>query len=837
MSATNIHSNPRALFIYTNVEDNTFSEEHFNEHKDLLGRAYKVEAIRTGTLSSDQVSALTKGKRYDLIEIAAHGNVSTIDLGDEELSSDNMQVLKRLVDLLNEHAVLVLQTCRSGAKVKGVPSIAVQLAFNSQRTIRVIANKGKQFQYEFRQLNPLDVRLFNDGQDLTAWIQRRPDGRVVRVDTKIIDRLQKKLVDPVDLQLAYRIAAGFGEQDLIKRFREVAAKVTSEDFKDTPWGPLIEKATRNPRDHLLKFALMDRYGALIQHLDSQVRNEAIIALFGSSADISHDLETFPEYILCCLEIEGIEALNFKSANLDNFLNIYRIRYESILTSLLEKMTIDPSFVVGTEWETMLERLSGYAGRFGGESLIEITPDQKSGKIIQSKNETSFGLKSLTAYERIGKNILALAAVERYQAILIYLDNGLDTLNNPAAIAYSKLTGKIVHSKELSFSRQLRGDESVLNLVKVLFKNLEPGSREEYTFFNTVLNAVCLNQVSAEVLYYLENQRQLSVIGSRKSFLNQMAKEFQEGILEKNQLLEVPTKFADEGFSVYYRAATVEKFIDYVRVRIQQFQCPLTLKNSSIARFACGLGFMRKFETARYLKKEELKDYLQKSNIPQYKAILQSIPVVGRVKVNHRVDLNPGRYYPLHIAARFNDQKLITLLLDLGAYVDMPDNRGHPPRKYAPDCQFSPSPGFPLKSLLAKKRVWPSFKSVKRYRHAVGGYEGALAITGRKVNIIDIAWSAMGGASASLTIAAFQVRSVVKLDLSTLLSLNSQKLNKSMDRVLRETYNFIKTLGQTIDEHYENTGNYLQFTESLKEYPDLNESWKRLLSNRFLIHDE
>jgi len=216
-------SEQHALLIYTSTNDNTFDDGHFNDHQGLLGRAFVVESIRTGMLDKPLFQSLGSSRKYALIEIAAHGSEDSVDLGDERLTMEFSKrgKLQELVNRLNAHGVLVLQTCRSGAVVANGRCFAEYLASLSDKPIRVIANQGTSFEFEFRSLNPVDARYIHGTCDQTAWFYRRPDESVVRVDLDLVDHLQKKLVDPIDRELAYRIAAGFGEEDLIKHFKRL----------------------------------------------------------------------------------------------------------------------------------------------------------------------------------------------------------------------------------------------------------------------------------------------------------------------------------------------------------------------------------------------------------------------------------------------------------------------------------------------------------------------------------------------------------------------------------------------------------------------------------------
>jgi len=303
---------PHGLVIYTSINDSTFNHPHLIEHTTVLEQVYKVESKRTGIFSESLFQSSGRPQKYQLIEIAAHGGEDHVNLGNEKLTMGFAErgKLEQLVSRLKSYGVLLLQTYRSGAEVSNGRCFAEYLASLSKKPIRVIANQGTFLDFEFKRLNPLEVRFMHHHCDQTACFYRRPDGKVVRVNLGVVDRLQEKLNDPIDLEMAYRLAAGFGDQELIQRFKNLS--FTIHEFKGTRWDPLFQSASSEFLPNLLKLAVLDRYGAVLQYLDIDSRRKAMIALFGSCPDLEINMRTFPEYLLRCLEIEGAfpQALTF-----------------------------------------------------------------------------------------------------------------------------------------------------------------------------------------------------------------------------------------------------------------------------------------------------------------------------------------------------------------------------------------------------------------------------------------------------------------------------------------------------------------------------------------------
>ena len=730
-----------ALLIYTSANDKTFDDDHFADHRELLGRAFAAESIRTGTLDESFLQSLESSHKFAVIEIAAHGGEDHIDLGDERLTmgSSKREKLRELVNRLNAHGVLILQTCRSGAVVANGRCFAEYLASLSDKPIRVIANQGTSFKLEFKRSNPVDVRYVNEDCDQTAWFYRCPDGRVVRMDLDLVDHLQKKLVDPADRELANHIAAGFGVDDFVKRFSEL--KLSIDDFKETRWRSLFERAHKGIVPNLLKLAILDRYGAILQHLDEDHRRKAMIALFGDFPDLAINMETFPEYLLCCLEIEGAFPDVLQVRDFRVVVGGCNEHYADDLMMLLEDLTIAVSFVQGTEWEIYLERLDHHKAELGGADLDDfvISPDQKQGEVIGNEGEIVFGLVPDSDYQKCRRNLLALAAAERFKGLLIHLDNGNSVLDNPAGIAFSKMTGWMAHPEELPFARSLgSGTTCVFDLVQRAFSTVDRGSKEECRLFRDRMSKLCLNYLYKEVSEYLQGARQLNHY-SFDDLIAMTACVLKEDALEEVGLNEIPTRYSEKGFVTYHCETTVERFVDTYKKLASEKGVSVRNVDSKVEQAAIDLGYLKSDELLRFFWEEKLKDHLSCSEKSVYREMLRLIVRVNTVEVNRCLVEFRGAPTPLHVAAEYQDQKLISLLINLGACVDEVDGNGFVPRHYAQRCSFIPSERAVLMTKVETLGDNATFDDLLNLRKAVGTYDVYLTIKGTKKLLLEHIW--------------------------------------------------------------------------------------------------
>ena len=142
MSAINSLGN-HCLVIYTNIEDEAFNDELLYEHTTLLEKAYKVDTVRLGSLISAYSKAIDLSKSFDVIEIATHGNSKSIDLGSEKVEVNGRLriTLQKLINLLNEHGILLLHCCLAGAETSDGLCFGEYAASLSEKPIRVIAKK------------------------------------------------------------------------------------------------------------------------------------------------------------------------------------------------------------------------------------------------------------------------------------------------------------------------------------------------------------------------------------------------------------------------------------------------------------------------------------------------------------------------------------------------------------------------------------------------------------------------------------------------------------------------------------------------------------------------
>ena len=801
ISSVSSSSEQHALLIYTRTNDNTFDDGHYNAHQGLLGQAFKVESIRTGMLDKPLFLSLGSSQKYALIEIAAHGSKDSVDLGDERLTMDFSKrgKLQELVNRLNAHGVLVLQTCRSGAVVANGRCFAEYLASLSDKPIRVIANQGTLFKLEFRRSNPVDVRYINGTCDQTAWFYRRPDENVVRMDLDLVDRLQKKLVDPMDRELANRIAAGFGVEDFIERFSEL--KLSIDDFKETRWHPLFVGVSDAVCGNLLKLAILDRYGAILQHLDVDHRKKAMIALFGGCPDLSINMETFPEYLLCCLEIEGTFPVVMQERDFGVVVGRCDEHYAHDLPTLLENMTIDASFVQGTVWESYLERLALHKAELGGGDLEDfiISPDFKRGEVVEKEGSIFFGLVPVSAYQKCRRNLLALAAVERYCGLFIHLDNGKYILKNPAGRAFCKMTGCIVHPKELPFARSLgRGTTSVFALVEKAFEKIDRGTEKECNFFRYSICKSCLNFLYKEVSDFL----QPPLMKSFDDLIVHTGMTFKSKVLKKLNIENEPTEYNQKGFKEYHQMMTVENFIEAFFKNQKKFGLIETFEESRVKREAVDLGYLKKSELKKFFREAKLKDYLSHSNKEDYRRLAEII--IGRfsVFINQSVVVNEKMTTPLHIAAKNKDAFLVRCLIKLGAYVDTVDSDGFTARHYARDLDFLPRGINEPKSILQGRGKSIDLQDILTCRAAYGTFNFVITLCGIKKSLFSHAWDFFSINQPAPKIAASEIlKKRVGLNFEQFdLSSSGRKVNERMDHIIEQMDRCIVLLAEFIEEH-------------------------------------
>jgi len=762
---------------------------------------FKVESTRTGMLDKPLFQSLGSSRRFAVIEIASHGGEDHIDLGDERLTMELSKrgKLRELVQRLNAHGVLVLQTCRSGAVVSNGKCFAEYLAQLSDKPIRVIANQGRSFKLEFRRSNPVDVRYVNEGCEQTAWFYRRPDGSVVRMDLEHVDRLQKKLVDPIDHEFAYRIAAGFGADDFIKRLSEL--KLSIDDFKETRWYPLFEGASDAVRGNLLKLAILDRYGAILQHLDVDHRIIAMTALFGECPDLSINMETFPEYLLCCLEIEGAYPEVLQQEDFGVVVGGCKEHYAHDLRTLLENMTIDVSTFQGPVWESYFERLAHHKDKLGGADHDEprITPDHKRGEVVEKEGVIRFGNGSSSAYKRCQRNLLALAAVERYKGLFIHLDNGMHLLDNPAGKAFCKKTGWIAHPRELPFARSLsRGTTSVFALIERAFQQVDRGSVEEFRLLRGPISSTCMNKLYSDVSNFLHEFQLVETIGSFDDLIAYTARVLRQEALYILNLNEVPARYYQNGFVAYHKKITVEEFIWRFRCIETETGLSEGFEESRIEEAAIEWGYLRMSDLRQFFMEEQLKDYLLQSPLREYHIIARKIIRYNGVEVNQKIDEIKGSPTPLHVAAKEKDWNLIALLLSLGARVDELDDDGFTPRHYAKKRCFVLPAGRIPNSRLKMLGDNATFKDLLNFRKAVGTYDLYWSLKGRKRPLFVHLWESLfiNRPEEEIT-AAEMLRCRVRVNGKMLYSLGKGIKEIRMNRIIRFTNACIELLSEQI----------------------------------------
>jgi len=676
---------------------------------------------------------------------------------------------------------------------------AEYLASLSGKPIRVIANQGTSFKLEFRRSNPVDVRYINGTCDQTAWFYRRPDESVVRMDLDLVDHLQKKLVDPIDRELAYRIAAGFGEEDLIKHFKRLC--LLRSDFKETRWYPLLKVSSGPTRGNLLKFAILDRYGSILQYLDIDSRIEAMTILFGSCPDLSINMETFPEYILCCLEIEELFPIYLLHSNFRTVVNGCNEYYSQKLTASLEMMTIDASFVEGTEWEEYLERLSLHKAVLGGGDCQDpgISLAQKMGEVVKRNNDIIFGSEPVSPYHKCRRNLLALAAAERYRALFVHLDNGKHILENPAGKAFSKMTGWLVHPKELPFTCSLsRETTSVFALVEKAFEKIDRGTEKESDFFRYSISKSCLNFLYKEVSDFL----QPPVIKTFDDLIVHTGMTFKSKVLKKLNIENEPTEYNQKGFKEYHQMMTVENFIVAFFKNQKKFGVIKTFEESRVKREAVDLGYLKKSELKKFFREAKLKDYLSHSNKEDYRRLAEII--IGRfsVFINQSVVVNEKMTTPLHIAAKNKDAFLVRCLIKLGAYVDTVDSDGFTARHYARDLDFLPRGINEPKSILQGRGKSIDLQDILTCRAAYGTFNFVITLCGIKKSLFSHAWDFFSINQPAPKIAASEIlKKRVGLNFEQFdLSSSGRKVNERMDHIIEQMDRCIVLLAEFIEEH-------------------------------------
>lgn len=125
--------------------------------------------------------------------------------------------------------------------------------------------------------------------------------------------------------------------------------------------------------------------------------------------------------------------------------------------------------------------------------------------------------------------------------------------------------------------------------------------------------------------------------------------------------------------------------------------------------------------------EDLRTYLRLDERPEYQLIYREVYLEEPSTPNKRVQGVFLRTFPLHFATFHSDQKLVTLLLDSGAYVDQVDEKGKVARDYAPTLNFLCSNHHSPRSVLENKNGNYTFEEVMRLRHSIGTYIPAPAV--------------------------------------------------------------------------------------------------------------
>lgn len=847
MSAIN-GSNNQCLLIYTNVEDNMFNTERLEEHEEFLRQVYTVDTIRSGTIEHAYQEAVHLKRQFHLIEIAAHGHQRGIDLGEDQVivNGPHEETLKKLINMLDDHGVIILQSCRTGAPQDGAPCFAEYIAHLASRTVRVIANTGYQFGFEFRSLYPVSVRFTHNGCDQTACIQKRPDGEVLRIHTETLDHFQRKLRESTDLEIAHQIAAGFGEEELINRLSQVGNALEETLFSDTEWFHLFQDQPQLIKQNLLKLAALNRYGTLISHLDQQTRDQALIALVGSPLELDYSYSHLTGYLRCCFEVEGKVPPFLHDENFSVALEACIDYYRHHLLNILENFTIDRCFVADTEWENILERLNRYKHELHGDdsSEIFIAPEDKDGRISIENNAVSFGFKTSCPFFHIGRNILALAAAERFKEIFIFLDNGRLLHENPAGMSFVRLTGMIAHPAELPFKRALEGVSSVPNSVKQSFRNLKRGSIDEYRFFQNGLDCTCLNQLCTSISEFWKKTNEAKSYQTMQDFITQAVLAFQSSILEKLKLRDIPREYSEAGYSDYHRLAVVENFLEFVPFHFDLDNLPFEYRVRQAKELATEtLGLYSQEELETQLKTAKLRLYLLGANIPEYRKMWRGIYQNLKLNVNQPIGSADTFTYPLHIAAKHEDQKLITLLMELGAIVDLTDHLGNVARQYALDQSFIPSDSRSQLSVLETPNVTPIIRDYLRLRIATGSWNVKIQIgQGPRQTLLQYTWEHfLHYGTEQEKIAAKMVFERLAFDGKTPGTYEHFGGSKQkMNQLLSKTHVCIRKFSSVIDQFQRRNNRTPSFIECLKWDPWLLNFWlplTNLLKSSHLTTEE
>ena len=406
--------------------------------------------------------------------------------------------------------------------------------------------------------------------------------------------MQKKLIDGEDKQIAYQIAAGFGEEELLTRFKNLRLSSNIDHFKNTVWNDLLEFTSGNMQTNLINLANLDRYGEILHQLDTQSRQQACIALFGCCLREGINYLTLPEYLRCCFAMKSRIPYVFSRRDfaraLENCTNFIQPKLEDILS----KFSIDQSFVAGSIWETMLDRLSAIGDKFGKlpEDRHEITRDDKSKDLERTENGVALTTQFTTTYRKIGKNILALAAAETYKGLFLHLDNRKKLLDNPAAKAFTKLTGLIFHPEELPFSIALEGNSAIFETVENLFHTVEPYSSKEIKFFRA-LNCVCLNQLYSNISKLASPKKKIGLTRSLPEFYSYTISKFWKHQLRVLNLEEIPADYSNPMYRKFHEQTTVEVFLEYLHTNFET-NCLLFAHDlNEMARLAQELGLLEK----------------------------------------------------------------------------------------------------------------------------------------------------------------------------------------------------------------------------------------------------